>query len=256
MKYLDENSWNKLFPHRYGLGLKDTINHNPDFYSFRSFVTAASMFRGFLSEGDKETKKRELCAFLASIAYETGGGWTEAPDGYFKWGLYYLEEKPGNEGVRFNYIDSTKRNYPLFPGVFYYGRGPVQLSWNYNYGKFSEAWFGNKDTLLENPGLLSNDPVLSFASAIWFWMTPQFPKPSCHDIMVGNWTPNSMDSVKGRLPGFGAVVNVINGGIVCGDSPYKEKTKYRYQYYQYFCDYFHVSAGENIQCDTQIPFGQ
>src|SRR5450755_4272722 len=204
-KYLDETTWTSLFPHRYGFGLKDTINHNPDFYSFKSFVSAASMFPEFLSEGDEEIRKRELSAFLASIAYETGGGWSEAPGGYFKWGLYFLEEKHG-KGERFNYTDSTRKNYPPFPGAFYYGRGPLQFSWNYNYGQFSEAWFGNKDTLLENPDLLSKDPVISFASAIWFWMTPQFPKPSCHDIMVGNWKPNNNDSAVGRLPGFGAVV--------------------------------------------------
>src|SRR5450755_570901 len=75
--YFDEKSWNDLFPHRYGYGLKDSILHNPDFYSFKSFVLAARMFPGFLSEGNEEIQKRELSAFLASIAYETGGGWNE-----------------------------------------------------------------------------------------------------------------------------------------------------------------------------------
>ena len=145
---------------------------------------------------------------------------------------------------------------PVLMGAFYYGRGPKQLTWNYNYGQFSEAWYGSKDTLLQHPELLSRDPILSFASALWFWMTPQFPKPSCHDIIIGKWIPTSDDIQKGRLPGFGATVNVINGGVECGNGADIPKTKYRYQYYQFFCNYFQVSPGDNISCASQKPFGQ
>ncbi len=253
-KFLNKETWNKLFPHRYGIGLKDTINHNPDFYSFKSFVTATKLFPDFLSEGDEQKQKRELSAFLANIAQETSGGWADAPGGYFKWGLYFLEEN--NSTNRSIYSDSTKVNYPPVAGKLYYGRGPKQLSWNYNYGQFSEAWFGSKDMLLQHPDLLSKDPVLSFASAIWFWMTPQYPKPSCHDIMVGKWIPTKDDIQKGRVPGFGATVNVINGGIECGNPVEQERTLYRYKYFQFFCNYFHVPPGENISCKTQKPFGQ
>lgn len=255
LDFLDEKTWNILFPHRFGYRPEDTLGHMTDFYTFRAFAKAAAFFPGFLSEGDLQTQKRELAAFLASIAYETGGGWSDAPGGYFAWGLYYVEERP-RSGIRFNYVDSVSKRYPPSPGESYHGRGPVQLSWNYNYGKFSEVWFGNKDSLLKNPSELAQDPVLAFVSAIWFWMTPQFPKPSCHDIMVGSWVPESQDSAKGRLPGFGAVVNVINGGVSCGSSLEEVKTVYRYRYYQFFCDYFEVPAGENISCTTQRPFGQ
>ena len=209
-KYLNQKEWNELFPHRYGIGLKDSVNDNPDFYSFKTFLYAAKIFPAFLSEGDETIQKRELAAFLANIAQETSGGWQTAPGGYFKWGLYFLQES-NNDKTNF-YNDTSKKNYPGVEGKYYFGRGPKQLTWNYNYGQFSEAWFGSKDTLLQHPELLSKDPVLSFASAIWFWMTPQFPKPSCHDIMVGKWIPNANDTLKGRMPGFGATVNVINGG--------------------------------------------
>ncbi len=252
-KFLNQKTWNQLFPHRYGTGIKDTINHNPDFYSFKAFAAAASLFPDFLTEGSVQTQKRELCAFLANIAQETSGGWAEAPGGYFKWGLYFLEETPTGRG---SYSDTSKHNYQPVSGQSYYGRGPKQLSWNYNYGQFSEAWFGNKDTLLQHPGLISKDPVLAFASAIWFWMTPQFPKPSCHDIMIKKWAPTKDDILKGRLPGFGATVNVINGGVECGTISEQPKTLYRYKYFQFFCDYFHVPPGENISCKTQKPFGQ
>jgi len=253
-KYLTKKNWDELFPNRYGIRLKDSINHNPDFYSYKSLVAAAKLFPTFLSEGDAETQKRELAAFLANVAQETSGGWDAAPGGYFKWGLYFLEET--NSSPMYSYNDTSKKNYLGIEGQSYYGRGPKQLSWNYNYGQFSEAWFGNKDSLLQHPQLVSTDPVLSFASAIWFWMTPQFPKPSCHDIMIGKWIPNANDSTKGRLPGFGATVNVINGGVECDVNIPMTKTSYRYKYYKYFCNYFHVSPGENIDCSNQKPFGQ
>lgn len=251
--YLNLEKWNELFPNRHGLVIRNSKKIATDFYSFKAFVTAAGHFPNFLS-GDVVTQKRELAAFLANIAQETSGGWAEAPGGYFKWGLYFVKEV--EDSTKNKYIDLTKKNYPPVAGKSYLGRGPKQLSWNYNYGQFSEAWFGSKDSLLMHPEWLAQDPVLSFASAIWFWMTPQFPKPSCHDIMTGNWRPTANDLQKGRLPGFGATVNVINGGVECGTGTELEKTAYRYKYYQYFCKYFHVSPGENISCNNQKPFGQ
>lgn len=253
-KYLNTTKWNDLFPNRYGIGLKDSINKNPDFYSFKAFVLAAKIFPLFLSEGNESSQKRELAAFLANIAQETSGGWQTAPGGYFKWGLYYLEES--HTGPSNTYNDTSKKNYPGVEGKYYFGRGPKQLTWNYNYGQFSEAWYGNKDTLLQHPEYLSRYSVLSFASALWYWMTPQYPKPSCHDVIIGKWVPTPEDIEKGRLPGFGATVNIINGGIECGSGEDLQKTKNRYQYYQYFCTYFHVIPGINISCKYQKPFGE
>lgn len=251
--YLNEKKWNELFPNRFGINHKIGQKNASDFYSFQAFVKGASYFPDFL-KGDIKTQKRELAAFLANIAQETSGGWSEAPGGYFKWGLYFLEEQ--QDSLQNDYADFSKINYPPVSGAKYFGRGPKQLSWNYNYGQFSEVWFGTKDTLLKNPELLSKDPVLSFASAIWFWMTPQFPKPSCHDIMTGQWKPSENDIQNGRLPGFGATVNVINGGVECGSGTDLQKTTYRYAYYKYFCTYFQVSPGDNISCSNQKPFGQ
>jgi len=70
--------------------------------------------------------------------------------------------------------------------------------------------------LVSNPDLVSSDPVVSFKTAIWFWMTPQSPKPSCHDVILGNWAPSDADAAAGRVPGYGAITNIINGGIECG----------------------------------------
>jgi hypothetical protein len=56
-----------------------------------------------------------------------------------------------------------------------------------------------------NPDAVAADPVLAFRTALWFWMTPQSPKPSAHDVMAGRWTPSAADAAAGRTPGFGGL---------------------------------------------------
>ena len=68
--------------------------------------------------------------------------------------------------------------WPNQNGVQYYGRGPMQLSWNYNYGMFSSVYYANdqgynaKMELLNHPENVSNDAVTAFSAAFWFYMTP------------------------------------------------------------------------------------
>lgn len=61
---------------------------------------------------------------------------------------------------------------------------------NYNYGAAGRAIGVD---LLSNPDLVLTDPIVSFLTAIWFWMTPQPPKPSPHDVIVGKWQPENRD---------------------------------------------------------------
>ena len=256
-KILTERKWNELFPNRYDLstyGDPSKKKKKTDFYSFKAFLKAAESFPQFLSGNDTVLMKRELCAFLANVAKETSGGWDDAPGGYYKWGLFHREELNCEKGCP-QYTDTTKKKYPPVANQSYHGRGPLQISWNYNYGQFSEAYFNNKEILLNDPSLVIKDAVVCFASAIWFWTTTQYPKPSCHDIMTNNWQPNQKDLDAGRFPGFGAVINVINGGIECGTKTSAD-TRYRYNYYKYFCKYFGVDPGTNLECATQKPFGQ
>jgi hypothetical protein len=253
--YLNETSWDSLFPNRYGVSHTGVDSAGPgktDFYSFAAFVAAATKYPAFLDQGTDTDKRRELAAFLANCAQETSGGWEGAPGGYFKWGFYFIREQ-GCDGGCPQYSDSSKKKYPPVSGRSYYGRGPKQLSYNYNYGQFSQDYFGDKEVLLQDPDRVARDSVLAFASALWFWMTPQPPKPSCHDVITGIWHPTHHDQQAGRLPGFGTTLNIINGGVECGHSPL-DKTVYRYEYYKYFCKIFKVTPGPNVDCADQVPF--
>ena len=83
--------------------------------------------------------------------------------------------------------------------------------------------------LLNTPGRVANEGWLAFASALWIYMTPISPKPSMHDIAVGNWQPSSADITNGLKLGFGATISVISGGEECGT--WNQKAKWRTTYY-------------------------
>nr|CAD1821285.1 unnamed protein product [Ananas comosus var. bracteatus] len=152
------------------------------FYQYKDFIAAADAFVGFGTTGDLETRKREIAAFLAQTSHETTGGWATAPDGPYAWGYCFVEEVD----PRSNYC-SPSVQWPCAPGKKYFGRGPIQLSYNYNYGQAGEALGVD---LLNNPDLVATDPMISFKTAFWFWMTPQPPKPSSHDVITDRWTPS------------------------------------------------------------------
>ena len=235
---LDEVTYESLFPNRAAL------------FSYDAFAAAAAYYPDFLGEGTTEQRKRELAAFLANIAHETTGGWDAAPGGRYAWGLYFVQEVGCEGGACTQYCDSGNATYPCASGKTYHGRGPIQLSWNYNYGPMG-ATLGVD--LLANPDLLVQDGVLAFRSAIWFWMTPQAPKPSCHDVITGQWTPSSADVAADRLPGFGMTINIINGGIECGYARSSSVTD-RLGFYARFTSLLGVSEGTNLDCDTMNPY--
>ena len=58
----------------------------------------------------------------------------------------------------------------------YYGRGPLQLTGNYNYGRFSTVYapstYDASKMLLTDPDLVHEDGDVAMAAAVWFYMTP------------------------------------------------------------------------------------
>ncbi|KAH7518310.1 hypothetical protein FEM48_Zijuj09G0157800 [Ziziphus jujuba var. spinosa] len=106
----------------------------------------------------------------------------------------------------------------------------------------------------ETTDLVASDAVISFKTAIWFWMTPQWPKPSCHDVITGRWSPSSADWAAGRAPGYGVITNIINGGLECGKG-WNDKVDDRIGFYKRYCDLLHVGYGDNLDCYNQRHFG-
>nr|AAP03089.1 class Ib chitinase 2 [Galega orientalis] len=214
------------------------------FYTYDGFIAAANSFNGFGTTGDDNTRKKELAAFLAQTSHETTGGWATAPDGPYAWGYCFVNELNAQGDF------CTSGNWPCGPGKKYYGRGPIQLTYNYNYGPAGNA-IGQD--LINNPDLVSTDPTVSFKTAIWFSMTPQGNKPSSHDVIIGRWSPSSADISAGRVPGYGVITNIINGGLECGHGQ-DARVNDRIGFYRRYCQIFGVSPGDNLDCNNQRSF--
>lgn len=113
--------------------------------------------------------------------------------------------------------------YPCADGRKYYGRGPLQVSWNYNYGPAGEAvGFGG----LAAPETLANDALASFKASLWFWMAYGRPKMN---------------------EGFGSTTRAINGERECGGRN-PDAMNRRASYYQQYCQQLGVAAGDNLTC--------
>ncbi len=224
--------------------------HRNALYAYEALVAAAETFPAFCNEGSLDDQKREAAAFLANISHETTGGWAAAPDGPHAWGLYFTQEVGCENGGCTGYCDPSNQPWPCTPGKTYHGRGPIQLSWNYNYGQAGDA-LGLP--LLTDPDQVTSNGTVAFRTGGWFWMTPQSPKPSCHDVMTGKWTPSAQDQMLGRVPGFGMTINVINGGLECYQ-PTNAKVEDRVGFYQRYTQMLGVDPGPNLYCDKMKSY--
>ncbi|GJN02478.1 hypothetical protein PR202_ga19832 [Eleusine coracana subsp. coracana] len=98
-----------------------------------------------------------------------------------------------------DYCDTKSTQWPCVPGKKYYGRGPLQLSWNYNYGPAGQA-IGFDGLGDPGQGGAGPYPLVSFKTALWFWMKYVHVMPQ----------------------GFGATIRAINGAVECnGKNPAK-----------------------------------
>ena len=57
-----------------------------------------------------------------------------------------------------------------------------------------------------------------------------------HDIVTGFWKPNAQDTAAGFKIGFGATINIINGGLECGFV--SQGAKSRTSYFTALMNYF------------------
>jgi GH18 family chitinase/predicted chitinase len=256
------SDWIKMFPNlnAYGIAGKTAYNFDDvtvkDLFKYDNFINAVShqKYSRFASEGSVVVRLRELAAFLANTSHETTGGWGGYEEGAerYNWGYVFPREVAAQENKE-HYTDNSNTNYPPSAGKYYYGRGPIQLSWNYNYGQFSQFFYDDKTVLLNDPDKVLNEGPLFFQSAMWFWMTPQGKKPSCHGAVIGNWDADDVISEKMReynnlYFGFGLTINIINGGLEAGKQSEGQRKKVydRIGFYKHFCKILNVSPGENL----------
>ncbi|VDK56479.1 unnamed protein product [Anisakis simplex] len=141
----------------------------------------------------------------------------------------------------------------------YFGRGAIQISYNYNYGQFGQ-WLranGIDVDLLAEPNLVMTkmDPPLALLASLWFYMTPQPPKPAMHDIVLGDWTAGSVNEAAGYSgPIFGPTSLIINNECNGEDEgePGGPGESRRIKAFKWFCKYFNVPAGkdEELTCKS------
>ncbi|RKH37174.1 RICIN domain-containing protein [Corallococcus llansteffanensis] len=201
---LTRDTFNAMFPSRNA------------FYSYDALVAAAAGFPGLATTGDTDTRKREVAAFLANVSHETGG-------------LVYIEEIN-----KADYCDTSWGPPGCFcaAGKRYYGRGPMQLSWNGNYCAAGNA-LGLP--LQANPDLLAQDANAAWRTGFWFWTT-----------QTGAGTMTAHNAIVNGA-GFGETIRTINGSLECnGRNPGQVQS--RIDAYVRFTGMLGVSPGNNLGC--------
>ncbi len=198
--------FDQMFPYR-----------NP-FYTYDGLVSTSSAYADFVNSSDPTIRAREAAAFLANVAWETGG-------------LQFIDEIDQSG----DYCDpSSCGGCPAGSGADF-GRGPLQLSWNCNYAAAGGALGVD---LLDNPNLVSTDASVSWKTAAWFWMT-----------LTGANTMTAHDGITctDSWCGFGQTIRTINGDLEC-DGKDPTPVNGRVGYYTHFCDLLGVSYGGNLSC--------
>ncbi|MFF9641042.1 glycoside hydrolase family 19 protein [Kitasatospora aureofaciens] len=191
-------------------------NRNP-FYTYQGLLDATSAYPGFAATGSDTVRRQEAAAFLANVSHETGGL------------VYVVEQDTSNYP---HYCD-TSQPYGCPAGqAAYYGRGPIQLSWNFNYKAAGDALGLD---LLNHPDLVQTDPAVAWKTGLWYWNTQNGPGTmTAHDAMVN-----------GR--GFGETIRSINGALECNGNN-TAQMQHRISLYQGFVQILGTVPGGNVSC--------
>ncbi|MFE5036800.1 glycoside hydrolase family 19 protein [Streptomyces sp. NPDC056683] len=202
---VSEAQFNQMFPNRNG------------FYTYQGLTAALSAYPGFATTGSDTTRKQEAAAFLANVSHETGGL------------VYVVEQNTANYPT---YCDWSQPYGCPAGQAAYYGRGPIQLSWNFNYKAAGDALGID---LLDNPWLVQNDSAVAWKTGLWYWNTQSGP---------GTMTPHNA-MVNGA--GFGQTIRSINGSLEC-DGRNPAQVQSRVDAYQRFTSILGVTPGANLYC--------
>ncbi|MEV1289458.1 glycoside hydrolase family 19 protein [Micromonospora sp. NPDC049679] len=202
---VSEAQFNQMFPRR------------NSFYTYNGLTAALSAYPGFATTGGDTVRKQEAAAFLANVNHETGGL------------VHVVEQNTANYP---HYCDAGQPYGCPAGQAAYYGRGPIQLSWNFNYKAAGDA-LGLP--LLTNPSLVQNDAAVAWKTGLWYWNTQSGP---------GTMTPHNA-MVNGR--GFGETIRSINGSLECGGRN-PAQVQSRIDAYQRFVQILGTTAGGNLSC--------
>lgn len=202
---VSESQFDKMFP-----------NRNP-FYTYQGLMSAMSAYPAFANTGSDTLRKQEAAAFLANISHETGGL------------AHVVEQNTANYS---HYCDGTKPYGCPAGQDAYYGRGPIQLSWNVNYKAAGEALGLD---LLNMPQLVAEDATVAWKTGLWYWNTQSGPGTMTgHSAMVNG-------------AGFGESIRSINGALECdGGNP--SQIESRIANYRHFTQLLGVPSGDHLTC--------
>lgn len=101
------------------------------------------------------------------------------------------------------------------------------------------------------------DPPLAIMASLWFYMTPQPPKPAMHDIVMGSWEAGDENRQAGYSgPIFGPTSLVINNecnGEDKGDPGGPGESR-RIKAFKWFTSYFGVPIEEDrlLSCKGMV----
>lgn len=190
------------------------------FYTYEGLVAAVRATPGLASTGPEAVRRREMAAFLAQIAHESDQ-------------LRALREYARERWA--HYCDPARAG-GCAPGQLYHGRGPIQLSWNYQYRAAGEAIGVD---LWRQPERVATDPKIAWQTAAWYWMTQPGPgRMTAHQAMVTG-------------AGFGETTRSINGALECdqpGDADAARKVAQRIAFYREAAAVLGVEPGEGLGC--------
>ena len=115
--------------------------------------------------------------------------------------------------------------------------------------------------LLNDPDKVVQDGYVAFASSLFFYMTPQSPKPSMHEVATCYFEPNQADINVGiekynGLNGFGITTNIINGGYECGKGSETIGSRKRADYYKAWSLHFDLPTEDesSLKCGGMQKF--
>ena len=89
---------------------------------------------------------------------------------------------------------------------------------------------------------------------MWFYMSPQSPKPSMHEVVTGFYVANERDQSVGIRDDFGATTLIINGGLECGSLTPSTGASNRAAYYNDLLTYFGLPQESDTGCEDMGSF--